>query len=98
MSDLPKFLAAQITLTDTALRALGEFRGALDSLASRAGEVEALKAELPKLKAQLAELKAQIEVGHREVAEMKEAHDKASAELSEPFTKMHELQTMLKSV
>jgi uncharacterized coiled-coil DUF342 family protein len=97
-NSLPKFLAAQIALTDNALKSLGEFRGALDALASRAAEVEALKEEIPKLKAQATDLKVQIAEMWSEYEQVKQRLAELNAKVSVPATLFHELQTKFKSV
>jgi hypothetical protein len=96
--DTKKFLAALTTLTNNALKSLQEFRGALDALASRVAEIDAIEGRLAAEKTQLANVKAQREVAEQQLEATKETLAKLLAEVSVPATKLHEIQTMLKSV
>jgi hypothetical protein len=96
--DTKKFLAALTTLTNNALKSLQEFRGGLDTLSSRIGEIEGLEQRGAAAKQRLNEVKAQLQATESEMEEMKQSHAKLSAELSVPATALHELRTMLRDV
>jgi len=94
-----RLLANRLTTqTDNALSTLGDFKGALESLAERAGELEGLNQQIADAKAQLVTLKHQLDAMWSDFEKMKESYAKLSAEVSVPATKLHEIRTMLRDM
>jgi chromosome segregation ATPase len=99
MSNDPKsFLAGGVTLADNAIKSLQEWRGFLDTLSSRVGEIEGLEQRGAAAKQRLNEVRAQLQSTEKELEEMRETHKRMSMELSGPATALHEIRTMLRDV